>query len=71
MTSDEEDRVLGRVLRRFLDVRHEDDYDAPYVGTNGRADNADLTLDGHIALTPDEGAVVFRLLGHDTSGIRG
>lgn len=71
MTRDEEDQVLGRLLRRFLTLNDDEDvYDAPYVGTNGRADNAALTLDGHIDLTPTEGAIVFRILGHDTSGVR-
>lgn len=53
----QEDEILGGILRRFL---ADDDN---YVGTNGLPSDADLTLDGHVALTPIEGATVWAVLG--------
>lgn len=51
-----QDEILGGALRRFL---ADDDN---YVGTNGLPSDADLTLDGRVALTPTEGVVVWAVL---------
>lgn len=56
-----EDKILSGILRRFIADEEN------YTGTNGHWTDADLTLDGHVALTAQEGEVVFRLAHGEVS----